>query len=167
MAYTYMRPNIGFAADLIKFVPHFRRLAVSWTARGATSEGMERFVDEFLPKIRANNPQIEYALYRTHTPCDPFVVGTYHFNRMRKMRCTNRTAEQILAMVEQMSVGGDFRPGRRRGVSKKLPRGLELWDTETMGHDVFKVLSKYKPDPANPNEITSLKHPNLTYRFRL
>jgi len=48
----YMRPHIGFTADLIRFVPHFKKLHLSWTAYAPSSEGMERFVDEYLPLIR-------------------------------------------------------------------------------------------------------------------
>jgi hypothetical protein len=42
----------GFTADLIRFVPYFQKLQVSWTASAPKSEGVEKFVDEYLPKIR-------------------------------------------------------------------------------------------------------------------
>lgn len=42
-------------------------------------------------------------------------------------------------MVEEMAIGGDYREGLKRGVNKRLPRGQELWDTETMGHNVYQV----------------------------
>lgn len=29
--------------------------------------------------------------------------------------------------------------GKKRGVNRRLPRGQEIWDTETMGHNVFEV----------------------------
>jgi hypothetical protein len=95
----------------------------------------------------------------------PFVVGVYKYNRQRKHRCCWKTAEQILAMVEQISIGGDYRAGKRRGVNKNLPRGLQLWNVETMGHDVFEVYSKYKGDPPPRDAIRSADHPHFTHRF--
>jgi hypothetical protein len=86
---------------------------------------------------------------------------------MRKKRCTWRTAEQILAMVEEMAMGGDYRSGRKRGINRKLPRGLQLWNVETIGHDVFEVYSKYKGDPPPKHAIRSVEHPNWTHRIML
>lgn len=57
--------------------------------------------------------------------------------------------------------------GRKRGVNTRLPRGQELWDTETRGHDIFKVHSKWKADEPDPEELTSMTHPHLTYRKML
>lgn len=54
--------------------------------------------------------------------------------------------------------------GRKRGVKTILPRGLQLWNTETIGHDVFKVYSKWKGDAPDPMEITSASHPNFIHR---
>ena len=34
----------------------------------------------------------------------------------------------------------DLLAGLKRGVNRRLPRGQELWDTETMGHNVFQVI---------------------------
>jgi len=129
------------------------------------SEGMERFIVEFLPKIRANNPQVKYSLHRTYVLCDPFLVGVYDWDRTRKFRCSWKHASQILAMAEEMSLGGDFRPGKYRRVSTELPRGQQLWTSETRGHDVYAVYSKYKDDPPNPKKMTSQTHPHLTYRL--
>lgn len=88
----------------------------------------------------------------------------YRFNRDRRRRCCFRTAEQVLCQVEEMALGGDFRPGRKRGVNRRLPRGLEIWDSETKGHDVFKVYSQWKADPPPPDAITSLQHPHLVHK---
>nr|CDJ97161.1 Protein T09A5.5 [Haemonchus contortus] len=158
------RPQNGVSAALIRFVPHFVGLRLSWTQNSLRSEGIEQFVEEFLPIIRENNPQIQYFLHRTYTECDPFVVGEYKFHRYRKKRVSWRSKHQVLSMVEEMSVGGDYRPGLKRGVNRRLPRGLELWDTETMGHDVFKVHSKWKADEEDMEMPTSQKHPNFVYR---
>lgn len=54
--------------------------------------------------------------------------------------------------------------GRRRGIRVHLPRGQELWHTETRGHDVFKVYSKYKADPPDNNQIVSANHPHFVFR---
>lgn len=83
-----MRPQNAASAALIRFVPHFVGLRLSWTQNSLKSEGVEQFVEEFLPIIRLvgievyrlpfyreNNPQIKYFLQRTYTECDPFVVG--------------------------------------------------------------------------------------------
>ncbi|MFH4973341.1 hypothetical protein AB6A40_000050 [Gnathostoma spinigerum] len=159
-----MIPQNLAVVEKIRFVPHFVSLRISWTHNSLASQGVERFVDEMLPRIRENNSQIKYYLHRTHTECDPFVVGEYKWLRFVRRRCAWKTIHQVLAAVEEMSVGGDFRPGRKRGVQRRLPRCQELWDTETMGHDVFKVLSKWKGDPPNPDEIHSLNHPHLIHR---
>ncbi|VDK52842.1 unnamed protein product [Gongylonema pulchrum] len=89
---------------------------------------------------------------------------TYEHCRHRKRRCAWKTKHQVLSYVEEMSVGGSFIEGRKQGVSTKLPRGLTLWNTETMGHDIFKVYSKWKADPPDPDEITSANHPYLEIR---
>lgn len=70
-------------------------------------------------------------------------------------------------MVEQIAIGGDYRSGRRRGVNKQLPRGLQLLSTETFGHDVFEVYSKYKGDPPSKDAIRSADHPNFIRKFML
>ncbi|VDM27003.1 unnamed protein product [Toxocara canis] len=70
-----MQPQNGFTASTIRFVPHFRALRISWTHNSLMSEGVEQFVHEFLPVIRENNPHIDFVLLRTHTECDPFIVG--------------------------------------------------------------------------------------------
>ncbi|KJH50218.1 hypothetical protein DICVIV_03657 [Dictyocaulus viviparus] len=67
-------------------------------------------------------------------------------------------------MIEEMAVGGDYRPGAKRGVTKRLPRGQELWDTETMGHDVFKIHSKWKADEDDLRVMKSMEHPHLIYK---
>ncbi|CAD5211476.1 unnamed protein product [Bursaphelenchus okinawaensis] len=151
-------------AGLIKFVPHFKQLKIGWTACAPRSEGVEQFVEEYLPVIRENNPDVKFSLYRTHTLIDPFLKGLYNFNRERNRRLVWKTAEQVLAQVEEMALGGDFRPGRKRGVNKRLPRGLEIWDSETKGHDVFEVYSKWKADPAPEGTIKSMQHPNLVHK---
>ncbi|KAK0396191.1 hypothetical protein QR680_001615 [Steinernema hermaphroditum] len=160
----HMQPTNTFTANTIRFVPHFLALRVSWTHNSLMSEGMEQFVEEHLPQIRENNPRIKFILQRTHTECDPFVVGEYAYLRSRRKRCSWKTAHQVLSMVEEMSIGGDYRPGKKLGVNRRLPRGLELWDTETMGHDVFHVHSKWKADPKDPEAVTSMNHPNLVFR---
>jgi len=48
-----------------------------------------------------------------------------------------------------------------------LPRGQQIWNIETKGHDVFEVYSKYKSDPKDPNRLTSVTHPHLVHRFQL
>lgn len=63
-----------------------------------------------------------------------------------------------------MSIGGDFRPGRKRGINPRLPRGLEIWDSESKGHDVFAVYSKWKADLPAADEIKSLQHPHLRHK---
>ncbi|CAJ0950708.1 unnamed protein product, partial [Mesorhabditis belari] len=74
---------------------------------------MEKFIEEFLPKIRENNPRVQYLLHRTYTDCDPFVVGEYTWMRHRKKRVTWRNEFQILSMVEEMMAHtGDYREGR-------------------------------------------------------
>lgn len=47
-----MNPQNAASVDYIRFVPHFKELRLSWTARSLMSEGMEKFVDEYLPIIR-------------------------------------------------------------------------------------------------------------------
>jgi hypothetical protein len=42
----------GFTADTIRFVPFFEQLRVSWTTCSPMSAGMEKFVDEYFPKIK-------------------------------------------------------------------------------------------------------------------
>jgi len=160
-----MQSSNGFTAKTIKFVQHFRLLRVGWTANSLMSECAEKFVLEYLPVIRANNPQIKFELHRNLMECDPFVVGEYEHFRKRKMRCSWRTADQILSYVEQMSIGGDYRQGRKHGVTTLLPRGREIWNRESKGHDVFKVLSKWKGDPPEPGEITTEKHPNFIIKI--
>ncbi|TMS35891.1 hypothetical protein L596_003183 [Steinernema carpocapsae] len=159
-----MQPRNAFTANAIRFAPHFLSLRVSWTHNSLMSQGVEQFVEEFLPQIRENNPRMKFFLERTHTQCDPFVVGEYAHLRFRKKRCSWKTPHQVLSMVEEFSIGGDYRPGKKRGVNRRLPRGLELWDTETMGHNVFEVYSKWKADPKDPDVVTSANHPSLIYR---
>uniref|UniRef100_A0A0N5AA72 L51_S25_CI-B8 domain-containing protein n=1 Tax=Syphacia muris TaxID=451379 RepID=A0A0N5AA72_9BILA len=166
-----IQPCNGRAAELIKFVPNFLELHLSWTHNSLIGEGVEQFVEEYLPKIRANNPQVKYVLKRSHVLWDPFVVGqwvvcfSYQYLRTRKRRCAWKSALQVLAMVEEMAVGGCFYPYPKQQVATCLPRGLEIWNTETMGHDVFKVYSRWKADPPDPNEIPVEKHPNYIIRF--
>ncbi|PAV60335.1 hypothetical protein WR25_15443 [Diploscapter pachys] len=133
-----MRPANGFTADTIRFVPHFVALSLNWTYNHPKSEGMEQFIEECYPIIR------------------------YRHVRKKAHRVGWCNKEQILSMVEQLSIGGDYRLNRE--VQRRLPRGIELWDKETMGHDVFKVYSKWKADPPEPNEITTEKHPNFIYK---
>ncbi|CAD6191413.1 unnamed protein product [Caenorhabditis auriculariae] len=155
------------SAQLIRFVPNFVALRLSWTQNELKSEGMEQFVEEFLPIIRSHNPDIKYFLHRTYTSCDPFIIGEYSWLRHRKKRVSWKSKHQVLSMVEEMALGGDYRSGYKRGVNRRLPRGAELWDTETMGHDVFKVYSKWKADEPEENDdpvITAKTHPNFTYR---
>ncbi|KAK5976937.1 Mediator of RNA polymerase II transcription subunit 10 [Trichostrongylus colubriformis] len=158
------RPQNAASAALIRFVPNFVSLRLSWTHNSLKSEGVEQFVEEFLPIIREHNPQVKYFLHRTYTECDPFVVGEYTWLRHRKKRASWRSVHQVLSMVEEMAVGGDYRPGLKRGVNSRLPRGQELWDTETIGHDVFKVHSKWKADEEDLDMPTSQKHPHFVYR---
>lgn len=47
-----MRPQNAASASVIKFVPHFVALRLSWTQNAIKSEGVEQFVEEFLPIIR-------------------------------------------------------------------------------------------------------------------
>ncbi|VDD87007.1 unnamed protein product [Enterobius vermicularis] len=176
-----LNPRNGFTASTMRFAPTFRVLHISWTHNALMSEGVQKFVEKYLPTIRANNPNIEYRLYRTHIICDPFVVGEYVFNRTRKRRCSWLTSNQVLAMVEEMSVGGNFYPGykalialrfisslirmaKKLQVNARLPRGIEIWNSETIGHDVFKVYSKWKGDPPDPDEIQVHEHPNYVYK---
>ncbi|CAJ0607044.1 unnamed protein product [Cylicocyclus nassatus] len=163
-ANAVFRPHNAVTAALIKFVPNFVALRLSWTQNSLKSEGLEQFVEEYLPVIRENNPQIKYFLHRTYTECDPFVVGEYTWMRSRRKRVSWRSKHQVLSMVEEMAVGGDYRPGKKRGVNRRLPRGQELWDTETMGHDVFKIQSKWKADEDDLRMPIAAKHPNFVYR---
>ncbi|KAL3102063.1 hypothetical protein niasHS_003472 [Heterodera schachtii] len=157
-------PQIGFVAGRIRFVPHFEKLAVSWSANSPKSEGAERFVKEFWPIIRENNPNIEYRLTRSHTECDPFVVGTFRWDRTRKQRLCWKHPHQILAIIEQWSIGGDYRPGRKRKVATIIPRGMQIIDNETKGHEVFKVFSRWKGEPTG-NAMDPKKHPNYLYHL--
>ncbi|CAI4222450.1 unnamed protein product [Auanema sp. JU1783] len=159
-----MRPQNAASASLIKFVPHFLALRLSWTQNSLKSEGLEQFVEEHLPVIRENNPQVKYFLQRTYTECDPFVVGEYAWLRHRKKRVSWKTQHQVLSMIEEMAIGGDYRPGLKRGVNRRLPRGQEIWDTETMGHDVYQVYSKWKGDEPDSNAPNWKTHPNITFR---
>uniref|UniRef100_A0AC34Q756 Ribosomal protein/NADH dehydrogenase domain-containing protein n=1 Tax=Panagrolaimus sp. JU765 TaxID=591449 RepID=A0AC34Q756_9BILA len=159
-----MAPQNGITAGIFKFCPNFRMLRLSWTANSPRSEGMEQFVEEYLPKIRENNPQIKYFLHRSYVEWDPWVVGEFQWNRFRKRRVVFKTKHQILALVEEMAIGGDYREGQKRRVQTRLPRGQELWSTETLGHDVYKVESKWKGDSPNPDEITVENHPHYLHR---
>ncbi|CAG9529820.1 unnamed protein product [Cercopithifilaria johnstoni] len=159
-----MQPQNGFTAKTIRFVEHCKGLQVGWTHNKLRSQGVEEFVEEYLPWIRKNNPHIEIRLYRTHVNCDPFVIGVYEHCRVRKRRCDWKTKHQVLSFVEEMALGGDYVKGRKRGVKTILPRGLQLWSTETIGHDVFKVYSKWKGDAVDPMEITSASHPYFIHR---
>ncbi|VDN45779.1 unnamed protein product [Gongylonema pulchrum] len=47
-----MQPKNGFTAMTIRFVDHFRELDIGWTHNKLISQGVEQFVDEFLPHIR-------------------------------------------------------------------------------------------------------------------
>ncbi|CAI5441646.1 unnamed protein product [Caenorhabditis angaria] len=167
-ANVIMQVQNAASAKIIRFVPHFVSLRLSWTHNDLKAEGLEQFVEEFLPVIRENNPQVKYFMQRSYTTCDPFVVGEYKWLRHRKKRVSWKSKEQVLSMVEEMSIGGDYREGYKRGVNKRLPRGQELWDTETMGHDIFQVYSKWKADETPKNEedlpITAKTHPNFTFR---
>ncbi|KAK6018739.1 hypothetical protein OSTOST_15652 [Ostertagia ostertagi] len=156
-ANAVFRPQNSVSAALIRFVPNFVALRLSWTHNSLRSEGVEQFVDEFLPIIRENNPQIKY--FPTQN-----LHGMYTWLRNRKKRASWRSKHQVLSMIEEMSVGGDYRPGMKRGVNRRLPRGQELWDTETLGHDVFKVYSKWKADEEDLDMPTSQKHPHFVYR---
>jgi hypothetical protein len=49
-------------------------------------------------------------------------------------------------------------------VATILPRGLQILNIETKGHDPFKVYSKWKADPPDPNALTSATHPHLCHR---
>ena len=53
-----MRPQNAASASIIRFVPHFVALRLSWTHNSLKSEGMEQFVEEFLPTIRSVNVDI-------------------------------------------------------------------------------------------------------------
>ncbi|KAL6735963.1 hypothetical protein Aduo_006362 [Ancylostoma duodenale] len=163
-ANAVFRPHNAASAALIRFVPNFVALRLSWTQNSLRSEGLEQFVEEFLPIIRENNPQVKYFLHRTYTECDPFVYGEYTWLRSRRKRVSWRSKHQVLSMVEEMAVGGDYRPGLKRGVNKRLPRGQELWDTETIGHDVFKVHSKWKADEDDLQMPLAQNHPHFVYR---
>uniref|UniRef100_A0A7E4VDH0 L51_S25_CI-B8 domain-containing protein n=1 Tax=Panagrellus redivivus TaxID=6233 RepID=A0A7E4VDH0_PANRE len=159
-----MSPQNGFTAGLIKFCPNFRTLRISWTADSPRSQGVEQFVEEYLPIIRQNNPQIDYHLHRTHTEWDPWVVGAFEWQRFRKRRCVFKTKHQVLALIEEMAIGGDYREGQKRRVQTRLPRGQELWSTETMGHNVYQVLSKWKADPTEIDELAVENHPHYVHR---
>uniref|UniRef100_A0A0N4ZT17 L51_S25_CI-B8 domain-containing protein n=1 Tax=Parastrongyloides trichosuri TaxID=131310 RepID=A0A0N4ZT17_PARTI len=165
MAQRFMLPSNASTASKIIFVPYFKSLKIGWQYNSLMSKGVEKFVEEFLPFIRENNSHVKFILQRSHTPADPFVVGEYEWNRHRAKRIGWRTEHQILSMVEEFALGGDYRPGKKRGVTRKLPRGQELWNTETMGHDVFKVISKYKYDENVDEKLPkSMEHKHLIYR---
>lgn len=70
-------------------------------------------------------------------------------------------------MVEEMSIGGDYRPGRKKGVKTFIPRGAIILSNETMGHNVFEIYSKYKSDPPKRDEIKTHEHPHYTYKKML
>ncbi|CEF64183.1 Ribosomal protein/NADH dehydrogenase domain and Thioredoxin-like fold domain-containing protein [Strongyloides ratti] len=165
MANRYMLPSNAHTVSKIFFVPYFKTLKVGWQYNTLMCKGVEKFVEEFLPIIRKNNPHVKFVLHRHHTPADPFIVGEYEWNRHRAKRVGWRTELQILSMVEEFAVGGDYRSGKRRGVKTILPRGQELWNTETMGHDVFKVASKYKYDENVDEKLPkSVDHPHFIYK---
>ncbi|VDK47824.1 unnamed protein product [Cylicostephanus goldi] len=142
-ANAVFRPHNGVTAALIKFVPNFVALRLSWTQNSLKSEGLEQFVEEYLPVIRENNPRIKYFLHRTYTECDPFVVGEYTWMRSRRKRVSWRSKHQVLSMVEEMAVGGDFRPGD--------------------SHSVV-IQSKWKADEDDLRVPLAAKHPNFVYR---
>ena len=71
----YCVPQNAHIVDTIRFVPNFRQLRVSWTAFSPICEGVEQFVDEYLPIIRNNNPQVDFMLKRCHVEVDPWLVG--------------------------------------------------------------------------------------------
>lgn len=48
----YFVPQNAAIVEKIRFVPHFKELKLSWTASALMSEGMEKFVEEYLPIIR-------------------------------------------------------------------------------------------------------------------
>ncbi|CAJ0587047.1 unnamed protein product, partial [Mesorhabditis spiculigera] len=160
-----MKPANAFTADLIRAVPTFVALRLSWAHNTPKSLGMEKFIEEHLPKIRSNNPDVKYYLHRSYTDFDPFVVGEYKWNRHRKKRVDFKHELQILGMVEEMMAHtGDYREGLRRRVQQRLPRGQEIWDTETMGHDVFEVHSKWKADAEDLKRQKTKEHPHFVYR---
>ncbi|KAI1718390.1 putative 19.4 kDa protein T09A5.5 in chromosome III [Ditylenchus destructor] len=157
-------PQNAWTAETIRFPAHFKELRLSWTANALPSQGMEKFVDEHLPIIRENNPQIKYRLDRTFVDCDPFIFCLFNWERKRKYRCTWFHESKILALVQEMSIGGDFIKGKNRRVAVRLPRGQELWDLESKGHDVYAVYSKWKGDPPGPTDIKSKQHPHYIDR---
>ncbi|PIO58819.1 hypothetical protein TELCIR_19736 [Teladorsagia circumcincta] len=62
----------------------------------------------------------------------------YTWLRHRKKRASWRSKHQILSMIEEMSIGGDYRPG--------------------------SVHSKWKADEDDLDMPTSQKHPHFVYR---
>ncbi|KAF7634019.1 L51_S25_CI-B8 domain-containing protein [Meloidogyne graminicola] len=163
---TYFAPRNSFIAERIRFGENFREMKVCWTAFTPMSEGTEKFVENYLPIIRQNNPQIKFSLQRGYVNVDPWLVGIFEFERKRIHRLCWKEPSQILAMVEQFAEGGDYRSSYRCKVNKILPRGLQLWDCETKGHDVFTIYSKWKSDPIDKENInlTSSTHPHFCYR---
>uniref|UniRef100_A0A0N5BNM9 L51_S25_CI-B8 domain-containing protein n=1 Tax=Strongyloides papillosus TaxID=174720 RepID=A0A0N5BNM9_STREA len=165
MSQLYMIPSNAITASKIIFVPYFKTLKIGWQYNSLMCQGVEKFVEEFLPEIRKNNPDVKFVLQRTHTPADPFVVGEYDWNRHRAKRVGWRTEYQILSIVEEFALGGDYRSGKRRGVKPRLPRGQEIWDRETMGHDIFKIVSKYKYDENIDGKLPkTIDHKHLLHK---
>uniref|UniRef100_A0A914XS66 Ribosomal protein/NADH dehydrogenase domain-containing protein n=1 Tax=Plectus sambesii TaxID=2011161 RepID=A0A914XS66_9BILA len=136
----------AFVARTVRAVPFFTRLWLGYTHNSLRSQGMEEFVHKYLPLIREGNPHLQYVFHRTHVQCDPHVVGEFEWTRQQRKNVSYKTAEQVLAIVEEMMVGGDYRKGRRRHICTRLPRGRVLLEEEQRGHDVFKVYSKWKAD---------------------
>ncbi|KAL7073071.1 hypothetical protein ACQ4LE_007691 [Meloidogyne hapla] len=160
---TYFAPRNSFIAERIRFGENFREMKIYWTAFAPMSEGTEKFVENYLPIIRENNPQIKFTLQRGYVSVDPWLIGIYEFDRKRIHRLCWKDPCQILAMVEQFAEGGDYNTSRRCKVATVLPRGLQLWDCETKGHDIFTVYSKWKADPPDPNKLTSATHPHFCH----
>lgn len=56
-----MQPRNGFTAKTIRFVEHFKELQIGWTHNKLRSQGVEEFVDEYLPWIRFDNILIRFG----------------------------------------------------------------------------------------------------------
>ncbi len=78
MSNLLIRPILkanSFTAETIRFVPYFQSLVLVWQRNHPKSAGVDDFIEQFLPAIRRNNPQVKYVLNYTYVDCDPFVVG--------------------------------------------------------------------------------------------
>lgn len=59
-----MQPKNGFTAKTMRFVKHCKELEIGWTHNKLRSQGVEEFVEEYLPWIRFDIILIRFCLHR-------------------------------------------------------------------------------------------------------